>query len=198
MKVVPIKRTDAIPAENILLQLQRVQHAHDELAHRDILSFNLHKRLKHMVLHFYKYAGKIETSRLANDKIAMRATLLDAFIICMASANAMNLSLEKTLPASAEAQDLDGLAKVLGRKFNGHDLFGNAVSRFVVIGGKMAKALESEDHMEVGNPRAEMNGLLPEMTETVLGLLGHLGTGLDTDIRQRLISVEKKSIFSQD
>lgn len=196
MKVVPIKRTDAIPAENILLQLQRVQRAHDELAHRDILSFSLHKRLKHMVLHFYKYAGKIETSRITGDTVAMRATLLDAFIICMASANSMNLSLGKTLLATPDAQDLDGLAQVLGRKFRAPDLFSQAVSRFVVIGGKMAKALESEDHMEVGNPRAEMNALLPEMTETVLGLLGHLGKGLDADVRQRLISVEQKSIFS--
>ena len=196
MKVVPIKRTDAIPAENILLQLQRVQRALDELAHRDILSFSLHKRLKHMVLHFYKYAGKIETSRIAGDSVAMRATLIDAFIICMASANSMNLSLEKTLLASSDVQDLDGLAQVLARKFSGRDLFSEAVSRFVVVGGKMAKALESEDHMEVGNPRAEMNALLPEMTEAVLGLLGRLGTGLDADVRQRLISVEQKSIFS--
>ena len=38
-------------AESILLPLQKLQQSHDEIAHRDILSFDLYKRLKHMVLH---------------------------------------------------------------------------------------------------------------------------------------------------
>jgi hypothetical protein len=184
-------------AEEVLLPLQRLQLAHDEAAHRDILSFSLHTRLKHMVLHFYKYAGNIEAARAAGDRVALRRTLVDAYIICMASANALNLSLGEALPVSVEAKDLDSLAQVFGRESVGHDLFGGAVSQLVLIGGKMAKALESEDHMEDGNPRAAMMALVPQMTAAVLGLLGHLEGGLDAAVRKRLQSVEQKSIFSR-
>jgi hypothetical protein len=184
-------------AEEILLPLQRLQLAHDEAAHRDILSFSLHTRLKHMVLHFYKYAGNIEAARVTGDRVALRRTLVDAYIICMASANALNLSLGEALPVYAEARDLDSLAQVFGRKLIGRDVFSEAISQFVLIGGKMAKALESEDHMEDGNPRAAMMMLVPRMTEAVLGLLGHLDGGLDTAVRKRLQSVEQKSIFSR-
>src|SRR5438270_1487214 len=97
-------------AEDVLLPLQRLQQRHDEVAHRDILSFDLYKRLKHMVLHFYKYAGRAEALREGGDLAALGRTLLDAFIICMASANALNLSLGRTIDVHAEDCSLDGLA----------------------------------------------------------------------------------------
>jgi hypothetical protein len=183
-------------AESILLPLQRLQQAHDEKAHRDILSFDLYKRLKHMVLHFYKYAGKLEAARAARDAAALRRTLLDAYIICMASANAMNVSLGKALAVTAETNDLDALAHALASNINGRDLFGEAISCFVLIGGHMAKAIESADHMEDANPRAAMAALVPQMTTAILGLLGHLEGGLEADVRHRLREVEDKSIFS--
>jgi hypothetical protein len=114
-------------AESILLPLQKMQQAHDEVAHRDILSFDLYKRLKHMVLHFYKYAGRIETARSTGDLQQLRRTLIDAFIICMASANAMNLSIGETIPDSAASNDLDSLAHELGKKLQSTDLFAESV-----------------------------------------------------------------------
>lgn len=182
-------------AENILLPLQKLQQAHDELAHRDILSFDLYKRLKHMVLHFYKYAGRIETARSTGDTQQLRRTLIDTFIICMASANAMNLSLGESITEVAEAKDLDSLAHELGKKLQCTDLSAEAVRALVVLGGQMAKAIESADHMERGDPRATMEGLVAQLTAVVLGILGHLNGKLDSDVRQRLHSVELKSIF---
>lgn len=182
-------------AESILLPLQKLQQAHDEVAHRDILSFDLYKRLKHMVLHFYKYAGRIETARSTGDSQQLRRTLIDTFIICMASANAMNLSLGESIPEVAEASDLDSLAHELAKKIQSTDLSAEAVSKLVILGGQMAKAIESADHMERGDPRAAMEALVAQLTVVVLGILGHLNGKLDTDVRARLHGVELKSIF---
>jgi hypothetical protein len=182
-------------AENILLPFQKLQQAHDEVAHRDILSFDLYKRLKHMVLHFYKYAGRIETARSTGDVQQLRRTLIDTLIICMASANAMNLSLGESITTVAEVNDLDSLAQELGKKIQCTDLSAEAVRTLVVLGGQMAKAIESADHMERGDPRATMEGLVAQLTTVVLGILGHLNGKLESDVRARLNGIELNSIF---
>lgn len=182
-------------AESILLPLQKLQQVHDEVAHRDILSFDLYKRLKHMVLHFYKYAGKIEAARSDGDLSLLRSVLIDAYIICMASANAMNLSLGDFIRCDAESRDLDSLAHELSKEFQAADIFSDAVKALVIIGGQMAKAIESADHMERGNPRATMEALVPQLTCSILGILGRLEGQIDRDVRLRLRTVELKSIF---
>lgn len=178
-----------------MLPLQKMQQAHDEVAHRDILSFDLYKRLKHMVLHFYKYAGRIEVARSTGDLHQLRHTLIDTFIICMASANAMNLSLGERISEIAESNDLDALARELGKKLQSMDLFAESVRVLVILGGQMAKAIESADHMERGDPRAVMESLVVQLTVAVLAILGHLSGPLEKDVRTRLHGVELKSIF---
>jgi hypothetical protein len=182
-------------AELILLPLQRLQQHHDEIAHRDILNFDLYTRLKHMVLHFYKYAGKVEAARVEGNVDALRHTLLDTFIICMASANALNLSLGKTILAQSESDNIDALAHALAKEVRAVDLYAETIRQLVVIGGKMAKAIESADHMEDGNPRAEMSALVPQLAAAVLGVLGHLRGGFESDIRSRLTAVEQRSVL---
>lgn len=197
MSVVPLRQEGAKRRENVLMRLQRAQQAHDEVAHRDILSFSLHKRLKHMVLHFYKYAGKIQTASETSDIAELRRILIDAFIICMASANAMNLSLAVAMGAD-EAGELDTLARSLNKSIaETPDVFATAVRQFVLIGGRMAKVVESADHMELGDPREGMQLLVPRLAEVVLALLSRLGNELEKDVHQRLADVEAKSIFLQ-
>jgi hypothetical protein len=182
-------------AEAILLPLQKLQQQHDELAHRDILNFDLYTRLKHMVLHFYKYAGKIEGARSAGDTAALRHTLIDTFIICMASANALNVSLGEAISEQAESDDLDGLAHALSKVVQASNLYEEALRHLVRTGGQMAKAIESADHMEDGNPRASMNALVPQLAKAILGVLGHLQGGLETALRERLAGVERRSVL---
>lgn len=184
-----------VSAESILLPLQQLQQSHDEIAHRDILSFDLYKRLKHMVLHFYKYAGKIESARVERDFLQFRKVLVDTFIICMASANAMNVSLGESIQEEAEAPNLDALARELGKTMPTKDLFVEALHSMLVLGGQMAKAIESADHMERGDPRATMEILISRLTVVILGILGHLDGHLDAEVRGRLHSIEQKSIF---
>lgn len=182
-------------AENILLPLQKLQQTHDEAAHRDILSFDLYKRLKHMVLHFFKYAGKIEAARSGANPSDLRQVLVDTYIICMASANAMNLSLGAAIAYEYEFSDINALARELSKSIGGTDFFGEALRSLLLIGGSMAKAIESSDHMERGNPREVMESLIPQLAIAVLGILGCLDGNIETDIRSRLHSIEKKSIF---
>jgi hypothetical protein len=180
-------------SEHVLLRLQRVQQMHDEVAHRDILSFDLYKKLKHMVLHFYKYAGRIEQAKVTRNTDELGRTLVDTFIICMASANAMNISLGSTIGIAAE--NLKELTFILGKDFAGLDLFEASVRELVLTGGKMAKVIESSDHMERGDPRQQMELLVPRLTAAVLGCLGALEMDVDLAVRSRLSAVETKSIF---
>jgi len=150
-----------------------------------------------MVLHFYKYAGKFEAAHSTADQDALRHALMDSFIICMACANALNLSLGDRITRESESNDLDGLARVLAKDIRASDLFSECVRQFVLIGGKMAKAVESADHLEKGDPRLAMEQLVPELAMFVLGALGQMRGGLEDGIRARLSEIEKKSIFGR-
>jgi len=184
-------------AEEILLPLQKLQYAHDQAAHFDMLAFDLHKRLKHMVLHFFKYAGKVEVAREADDQTALRRILIDTFVICMATANALNQSLGTHIDAQAESRDLDALASSLRKgRIVETDLFTDATRSLVRIGGQMAKAVESLDHMERGDCRLTMETLLPQLAAAVLSLLGRMQPGLEHDIRTRFAGIEARSIFA--
>ena len=182
-------------AEQVLLPLQRLQLIHDQAAHFDMLSFDLHKRLKHMVLHFFKYAGRIEEARENDDQDRLAGTLLDAFVICMATANALNLSLGEHIKATAKSNNIDSLAAALKGDHRSVDIYSLAVRTLVLIGGKMAKAVESLDHMERGDCRSVMETLLPELTSAMLSLLGQTTEQIEPNLRSRFTKIENKSIF---
>lgn len=184
-------------AEQILLPLQRLQLIHDQAAHFDMLSFDLHKRLKHMVLHFFKYAGRIEAAREAEDHVVLAGTLLDAFVICMATANALNLSLGEHMKATAISNDIDSLAAALQEERRHADIYSTAIRKLVLVGGKMAKAVESQDHLERGDCRSAMETLLPELTGAMLGLLGETTKNIESKLRTRFSNIENKSIFAR-
>ncbi|NUT75046.1 hypothetical protein HNO86_08335 [Pseudomonas sp. C1C7] len=178
--------------EQTLQALQRLQSEHDNIAHKDILSFDLYKRLKHMVLHFYKYAGKIQEASDANDKAALRKILIDALIICFASANALKLSLSSVISTDENATNLDELCRVLARDNLNQDIFMSSIRDFLLIGGRMAKVMESSDHMEDGNPRSEMRMLVPKLTVSVMSNLGRLDGGLEAYIKSRFSEIEEQ------
>jgi hypothetical protein len=185
------------PAERVLLPLQHLQLVHDRLAHADILSFDLQKRLKHMVLHFFKYAGRMEEARGAGDRELLRSTLVDALIICMASANALNVSLGQHIDASGRVDDLDVLARELAGRISHTDPFDLAIRQFLLLGGRMAKAVESLDHTEAGDFRKDLDGLVPALAEATLSVLGMLEPGIELAVKRRLQKVEAKGIFSR-
>jgi hypothetical protein len=90
---------------------------------------------------------------------------------------------------------LDGLAHANAKRLVGPELFAETVSALILISGKMAKVMESTDHMEDGNPRALMKPLVLQMAGIVLGSLGCMAGSIEADVRKRLTEVEQKSIF---
>jgi hypothetical protein len=102
----------------------------------------------------------------------------------MASANAMNVSLGSAIGIKAE--NLKELTFVLGKDYADLDLFEASVRELVLTGGKMAKVIESSDHMERGDPRQQMELLIPKLTAAVLGCLGALNIDVDAAARSRL------------
>ena len=107
----------------------------------------------------------------------------------------MNLSLGEKISEIPESNDIDALARELGKTLQSTDLFAESVRTLVILGGQMAKAIESADLMERGDPRADMESLVVQLTVAVLSILGHQGGALQTDIQTRLQGVELKSIF---
>lgn len=156
--------------------VQLAQFRHDEAYHREISRLTIHDRLKHMVLHFAKYAGRLLA---APDDQTFRQTTVDTFIIAVSCANILNLSVDKQSPLPASAVE-------------GRDWFARELA---ITAGKMATACEKMDHLEDFPFRQTM------VSET-LGLLGALvalfnseGRDAVVEMNNRLADIKKKSIF---
>lgn len=180
-------------AESILLPIQAAQQKHDLLAHKDILNLNAHTLLKHMILHFLKYSGKMAQANHTNNTALFSATLVDTIIICLATANALNVSLGKHI--ADRAFGLNELCSKLGSNVV-EPASAYGAFALVTIAGRMAKSIESTDHLEKGNPRIELEALIIELTKEMLGVAGALKLELGNEIEKRWKAVEAKSIFS--
>lgn len=182
------------PASAILLQAQIDQQRHDLRAHRDILNLNTYERLKHMTLHFLKYGGKMVEAREHLDKISLHKTLIDVFIICLATANTLNTNIAKK--SSVYAEDLTKLAKALAvSSTNASDIFDESITVLIKISGKMAKAVESTDHLERGDPRSALEELIGNLGLEILALIGKENIEINKKINERWDQVEGKNIF---
>jgi hypothetical protein len=183
-------------AEAILLPIQVAQQEHDQRAHRDILHLDTQTRLKHMTLHFLKYAGKIASARDIADKGKLQDILVDILIICFATANTLNVSIGAGL--ELRTNDLNSLSRQLSQDQKRSDVFDCALTDLVKISGRMAKSIESTDHLERGDPRAELEKLIVELSVVMLATAGSLGVPIQESIEQRWKLIESKSIFSRE
>jgi hypothetical protein len=182
------------PASAILLQAQIDQHKHDLRAHRDILNLNTYERLKHMTLHFLKYAGKMAEASESADRALLHKTLLDTFIICLATANTLNINIAKN--STLHAIDLKDLAKSMANSSpSPHDIFEESIKTLLKIAGKMAKAVESTDHLERGDPRASLEELVCNLGLETLKIIGRENSEIQLHLEERWLQVEMKSIF---
>src|SRR5437868_13538203 len=69
--------------------IQLDQFKHDETYHREIARLSTQDRLKHMALHFAKYAGNL--AEPTSDEIALKKAVTDTFIIAVSTANTLNV-----------------------------------------------------------------------------------------------------------
>lgn len=178
--------------------LQVEQLRHDEFCHRDILLLCVADRMKHMALHFAKYAGRFVEAADSADADLRRRTLTDTFVIALAAANTLNFDV-----GSAYAGDSSGdlailggaLAGSLGRTGPGEDWF---VRAFVRSAGRLAKACESLDHVEAFPFREVMLESVSQIAALCLAEASATGFDLIASYQARLRAVEAKSIFARD
>lgn len=104
---------------------QEQQHIHDVQNHFDIVSLSRIERLKHYGLHYAKYAGRF--ARGANEAKSRKETIVDALLVVLSAANALNQALpEINLYNALVLDDLD----------------------FTERAGRFADACEKIDHLE--------------------------------------------------
>jgi hypothetical protein len=187
-----------VSAGNDLSNLQSIQHGHDEKYHQDIWCLPFNARIKHMVLHFSKYTGKFILAEEHQDRSLLTATLIDSWIITLASANMLNLMLSTLL--GLENADKPNLRRV-GQSLVTSDFASSenphllAVRQLGKITGRMAKACESLDHMEAFDSRGTLEKGVLDVTKLCLALAALLDLDLIPLVHARWGEIESKSIF---
>lgn len=176
-----------------LLDLQWTQLKHDESYHRDIIVLSLGDRIKHMALHMAKYTGYLASVE-AQDGKRIGAVLTDAFIIALATANALNQDLARELGDASGSQTL---RQTLNNVLAGNDALGDdeLLRAFARHSGTLAKASESLDHVENHPFRTTMLESNLALFRTIIGAAAARQLDLDQAYATRLRAVEQRSIF---
>ena len=180
-----------------LLTLQWAQLRHDEAYHKDIVILPLAHRITHMALHNAKYTAYFFSALESNDPTPLRRTLTDAFVIAVATANALNQDLGHDLePEIGNANSLTELGASLADRLprdQGDPLW--LVRTFAKHNGRLAKACESLDHIEALPFRETMKNANLELFKTVLAETSARGLDVAQLYQSRMREVESRSIF---
>ncbi|WP_394887475.1 hypothetical protein ACG873_21605 [Mesorhizobium sp. AaZ16] len=154
---------------------QRAQYEHDLHNHFDILSLSRSERLKHYGLHFAKYAGRF--ARGDAEVKTRKETLVDAFLVVLSAANALNQALpdvEVGQPIVEAPSDLS---------FTDH-------------AGRFADACEKIDHLEEFRSIAlAANAALSEWI-----ICSAVATGFDLDalVDERRWQLARRQVYGQE
>lgn len=156
-------------------RLQLEQFKHDEMYHREIARLSTQDRLKHMALHFAKYAGNLAEN---SDEGMIQKAVTDTFIIAVSTANTLNMRLSDTIGHEPQ----DGTRADFGRLLT-------------IQAGRMAAACEKLDHLEDFPFR-------PAIRDATIVLVGASIAEADRSrwniaelVRTRLTGVKQKMIF---
>lgn len=182
-----------------LLELQWAQLKHDEAYHKDVVILPLAQRIKHMALHNAKYTGYFIDAVDAGDETRMTKTLVDAFIIVLASANTLNQDLGRELDdVSAETRSIVELGAQLRTSLPRQDTDPLWLVRaFARCNGQLAKVCESWDHLESILFRDQMKSCNFSLLKVVLAEATARGIDLANAYTTRIREVETRSIFDR-
>jgi hypothetical protein len=153
--------------------LQAAQFFHDERFHREISRLSVQDRLKHMTLHFAKYAGEMVSDQPQRDQ---REVLLDAFIIGISTANILGLDLEKAGFTEEPSPLPYGI-------------------RLSIAAGRLAAACEKLDHLEAFPFRETMTNWVIRIIRDTKREAELLQIDLPSAVCRRLEDIKRKSIF---
>lgn len=140
-----------IVGKNAILYLQKIQDEHDRIAHQEVVFLEKDKRLNHYVLHFFKYASNLcdlnekSDNSLINDK-EYKKQLRDTFLLTLAIANTYNVELVSNI---IDSDFRNILKNIYSEKVkDNQDLIDFTYKSILKNGSKMAKTIESIDHLE--------------------------------------------------
>lgn len=192
LKIVSEAAQVPIQAMDRLEKLQFKQLKHDEIYHSDICLLRIQARIAHHTLHLGKYSGKMAQALVVKEGVdvpSLVKTVLDALIIVMSSANTLNLALWKV---TGTEDDLQG---ALAGSWVPGDLQAHILS-YVIIVGKLAKAVEALDHVESFDSRTAYEYNLKSLW-IVLLKFWRLVTDqpLEQALTDRMVSIESKNMY---
>jgi hypothetical protein len=155
-----------------------------------------------MSLHFAKYAGKFVIAKQNQDRGLLKATLIDTFIILLATANIFNkrVSAFSCIAETSEKNELKDIGKFISRTYdvNTEGVFSFIADTVTIEAGKVAKAVESLDHLESYAYAEVILNSLDKILEVCIVAAFFSSTDLESEVRERLRNVEKKSIFHDE
>lgn len=156
--------------------VQFAQFEHDEKYHREISRLTVQDRLKHMALHFAKYAGRLFEPL---DEATFKRTAVDTMIIAVSCANILNLAVDR--------EKLPETAALLSREQFTRDL--------AISAGKIATACEKLDHLEEFPYRQALRAEILQLLGSLIALFESERWKPTLEMHARLAGVKKKSIF---
>jgi len=169
----------------MLQGLQTDQLQHDLRAHVDIVCLRLPEKLRHFTFHLAKYCGRLSRpeNRLAN----LHATAVDAFIIGLATCNALGLAVQPDESAAASEAEIPITAQE-AKSSLAEEYFLDLVN----VTGRMAKVCESFDHLEEIAYRRIVTSAAIELCQITLKLYEKLGENVEEAVRHRWAEIERR------
>lgn len=157
-------------------KVQFAQFEHDEKYHREICRLSTQDRLRHMALHFAKYAGRLHEG--PEDKL-YKQIAVDSMIIAVSCANIMNID----LPSVLQTTSMPTLTRSTFAK------------RLSIAAGRMAAACEKLDHLEDFPFRRTLTTEALAILSDCKALFASEGWEPVREMADRLARIKGKSIF---
>jgi hypothetical protein len=150
-----------------ILELQKYQYFHDMNYHQDVIFLGTQERIKHLILHFIKYIAKLNAVQTHNKS----QIICDLFICCLSFANLLEIKLISIDFTPPQSDETGALLNILG---------------------KMAKAAEALDHVELYPSREVLEEQLIKLGSNTLYIGNKYKVDLFLLIQSRWKEIEDK------
>lgn len=161
-------------------RMQFLQRVHDENFHPEIARLDLSRRMVHLVLHLAKYSGDMRNAELNGDHEGYRRAVVDAIIIASSGSTALHINL-------IDVCVLHGASDP-----------GEFRDQMMISVGRIAKAVESLDHVENYPSRKVLNEEFPRIFWSAYREVERLEGDVIKLVNSRLSSVRSKHIFYRE
>lgn len=173
------------------LLLQAAQLDHDKFAHTEINNTNYQARLNHYVLHFFKYASNLDDINCIVNNIEDKnkkslKQIRDTFLLLMAIGNTLNIDWDEKFNNSNEHDFRTILQKEYSNKISEENYIEKAFHIVLKNGAKLAKVIESIDHMEPIHINNSFGEHSTNMLKDLLPIMGFMQEVLGIDFEENI------------